>query len=154
MNNSCLTRRRLNSIPTSRSDLVLTHRSATPTGIGPYNQPHNVRACMQALMSLGRTHFTASSRPHPNPPPRQRIEPDLHQRQHMVERFFRDITDKRIRRDSFTSVAELERPLVVSCGTQQSKSLIVVEPGGHVGRLPLSLSTCPPGSKRESGFER
>ena len=26
----------------------------------------------------------------------------------MVERFFRDITDKRIRRDSFTSVAELE----------------------------------------------
>ena len=26
----------------------------------------------------------------------------------MVERFFRDITDKRIRRDSFTSVADLE----------------------------------------------
>ncbi len=26
----------------------------------------------------------------------------------MVERFFRDITDKRIRRDSFTSVSELE----------------------------------------------
>ena len=26
----------------------------------------------------------------------------------MVERFFRDITDKRIRRDNFTSVAELE----------------------------------------------
>ena len=26
----------------------------------------------------------------------------------MVERFFRDITDKRIRRDSLTSVAELE----------------------------------------------
>ena len=26
----------------------------------------------------------------------------------MVERLFRDITDKRIRRDSFTSVAELE----------------------------------------------
>ena len=26
----------------------------------------------------------------------------------MVERFFRDITDKRIRRDSFTSVPELE----------------------------------------------
>ena len=26
----------------------------------------------------------------------------------MVERVFRDITDKRIRRDSFTSVAELE----------------------------------------------
>jgi hypothetical protein len=26
----------------------------------------------------------------------------------MVERFFRNITDKRIRRDSFTSVAELE----------------------------------------------
>ena len=26
----------------------------------------------------------------------------------MVERFFRDITDKRIRRDSFTSVQELE----------------------------------------------
>jgi hypothetical protein len=27
---------------------------------------------------------------------------------HMVGRFFRDITDKRIRRDSFTSVPELE----------------------------------------------
>ena len=27
---------------------------------------------------------------------------------YMVERVFRDITDKRIRRDSFTSVAELE----------------------------------------------
>jgi hypothetical protein len=26
----------------------------------------------------------------------------------LAERFFRDITDKRIRRDSFTSVAELE----------------------------------------------
>ena len=26
----------------------------------------------------------------------------------MVERFFRDITDKRIKRDSFTSVAELK----------------------------------------------
>jgi len=26
----------------------------------------------------------------------------------MIERFFRDITEKRIRRDSFTSVAELE----------------------------------------------
>ena len=38
------------------------------------------------------------------------------------------------------------RPLVISCGTQQSKSLIVVEPGGHVGRLPLSLSTCPRGA--------
>jgi transposase len=29
----------------------------------------------------------------------------------MVERFFRDITDKRIRRDNFTSVAELERAI-------------------------------------------
>ncbi|CAJ5232966.1 transposase [Burkholderia pseudomallei] len=29
----------------------------------------------------------------------------------MVERFFRDITDKRIRRDSFTSVAEPELAL-------------------------------------------
>src|SRR5664279_3274275 len=36
--------------------------------------------------------------------------------------------------------------LVVSCGTQHSQSLVVVEPGGHVGRLHLSLSTCPPGS--------
>lgn len=26
----------------------------------------------------------------------------------MIERFFRDITEKRIRRDSFTSMAELE----------------------------------------------
>ena len=34
-------------------------------------------------------------------------------------------------------------PLVVSCGNQQSQSLVVVEPCGHVGRLHLSLSTCP-----------
>ena len=40
---------------------------------------------------------------------------------------------------------QLSWPLVVSCGTRQSKWLVVVEPGGHVGRLPLSLSTCPPG---------
>ena len=44
-------------------------------------------------------------------------------------------------------------PFVVSCGTQQSELLVVVEPGGHVGRLHLSLSTCPRGSSRESGFE-
>jgi len=37
------------------------------------------------------------------------------------------------------------RPLVVSCGTQHPKSLVVVEPCGHVGRLHLSLSTCPQG---------
>ena len=46
------------------------------------------------------------------------------------------------------------RPLVVSCGTQQSESLLVVEPGGHVGRLHLSLSTCPPGHSQESGDGR
>ncbi len=40
---------------------------------------------------------------------------------------------------------EHERPLVVSCGTQQSELQLVVEPCGHVGRLPLSLSTCPQG---------
>jgi len=40
-------------------------------------------------------------------------------------------------------VADLRRSLVVSCGTQQSESAIVVEPCGHVGRLHLSLSTCP-----------
>lgn len=45
-------------------------------------------------------------------------------------------------------------PFVVSCGSQQSESLVVVEPGGHVGRLPLSLSTCPRGGCREHGFER
>ena len=28
---------------------------------------------------------------------------------------------------------------------RQSESVVVVEPGGHVGRLHLSLSTCPPG---------
>jgi hypothetical protein len=44
-------------------------------------------------------------------------------------------------------------PLVVSCGTQQSESLVVVEPGGHVGRLPLSLSTCPRGGCQEHGNE-
>jgi len=46
------------------------------------------------------------------------------------------------------------RPLVVSCGTQQSESLVVVEPGGHVGRLPLSLSTCPRGCNQEIGIGR
>ena len=45
-------------------------------------------------------------------------------------------------------------PLVVSCGTKQSESLVVVGPGGHVGRLPLSLSTCPRGGCQEHGFER
>lgn len=37
------------------------------------------------------------------------------------------------------------RPLVVSCGTQQSESMVVVEPGGHVGRSLAGLSTCPRG---------
>ena len=41
------------------------------------------------------------------------------------------------------------RPLVVSCGTRHSQSLVVVEPGGHVGRLHLSLSTCPGGHNLE-----
>lgn len=45
-------------------------------------------------------------------------------------------------------------PLVVSCGKRQSKLLVVVEPGGHVGRLPLSLSTCPRGGFQEHGIER
>ena len=36
---------------------------------------------MQALLPLGRGHFTPSSRPPAKPPPRQRIEADLHQRQ-------------------------------------------------------------------------
>ena len=36
-------------------------------------------------------------------------------------------------------------PLVIPCGIQQSQWAVVVEPGGHVGGLPLSLSTCPPG---------
>ena len=49
---------------------------------------------------------------------------------------------------------EGDGPLVVSCGTQQSELLVVVEPGGHVGRLPLSLSTCPRGGSREYGIER
>jgi hypothetical protein len=31
---------------------------------------------------------------------------------------------------------------------------VVVEPGGHVGRLRLSLSTCPRGGCQENGFER
>ena len=77
----------------------------------------------------------------------------------MVERFFRDITTERLRRGVFTSVPELENaikeygPLVVSCGTQQSESMIVVEPGGHVVRLHLSLSTCPRGNCWEHGIE-
>ena len=50
--------------------------------------------------------------------------------------------------------SEEGRPLVVSCGTQQTEWPVVVEPGGHVGRLPLSLSTCPRGGSQEYGFER
>ena len=52
------------------------------------------------------------------------------------------------------ALAALIRPLVVSCGIQQSESLLVVEPGGHVGRLPLSLSTCPRGCSQEKAFGR
>ncbi|MCA3241919.1 MAG: XRE family transcriptional regulator, partial [Rubrivivax sp.] len=51
-------------------------------------------------------------------------------------------------------VTQPRRPLVVSCGTQQSELVIVVEPGGHVGRLHLSLSTCPRGGCQEHGIER
>lgn len=40
---------------------------------------------MQALLPLGRGHFTPSSRPPAKPPPRQRIEADLLQRQHPRE---------------------------------------------------------------------
>jgi hypothetical protein len=36
-------------------------------------------------------------------------------------------------------------PLVVSCGTQQSELMVVIEPGGHVGRSLAGLSTCPRG---------
>jgi len=49
---------------------------------------------------------------------------------------------------------EEKRPLVVSCGAQQTEWPVVVEPGGHVGRLPLRLSTCPPGGSQEYRFER
>ena len=38
---------------------------------------------------------------------------------------------------------------VVSCGTQQSESLVVVEPGGHVGRSLAGLSTCPRGGSSQ-----
>ena len=38
-------------------------------------------------------------------------------------------------------ITRQQRPFVVSCGTQQSELLVVVEPGGHVDRLHLSLST-------------
>jgi len=54
---------------------------------------------------------------------------------------------------NFIAIAYL-RSFVVSCGTQQSESLVVVEPGGHVGRLRLSLSTCPRGGSQEHGIER
>lgn len=37
---------------------------------------------INALLPLGRGHITANPCPHPNPPPRQRIAADLHQRQH------------------------------------------------------------------------
>ena len=46
---------------------------------------------MQALMSLGRGHCVANPRPHTNPPPRQRIEADLHQRQHLDQ--FKEFQD-------------------------------------------------------------
>ena len=39
---------------------------------------------MQALMPLGSGLFTACPRSNQNPPPRQRIATDLHQRQHIL----------------------------------------------------------------------
>jgi hypothetical protein len=59
----------------------------------------------------------------------------------MVERFFRDITDKRIRRDSFTSVQELELAIdlyVAHCTTSiPSRSSGPPAPArcsGHLGQ--------------------
>ena len=60
----------------------------------------------------------------------------------MVERFFRDITDKRIRRDSFTSVAELELAIDLYVAASQRRSQAVHldrqrlrHPGqGHAGQ--------------------
>jgi hypothetical protein len=46
-------------------------------------------------------------------------------------------------------VIEKIRPLVVSCGTQQSELMVVVEPGGHVGRSLAGLSTCPRGGSSQ-----
>jgi hypothetical protein len=43
----------------------------------------------------------------------------------------------------------IARPLVVSCGTQHSESMVVVEPGGHVGRSLAGLSTCPRGGSSQ-----
>jgi hypothetical protein len=68
-------RGRLSSIPTSRSDP--SSRPRPPASATPPTPPF--RACMQALLPLGRGHITANPRPHPNPPPRQRIAADLHQ---------------------------------------------------------------------------
>jgi hypothetical protein len=47
------------------------------------------------------------------------------------------------------SARRLVRSFVVSCGTQQSESLVVVEPGGHVGRSLAGLSTCPRGGSSQ-----
>jgi hypothetical protein len=47
------------------------------------------------------------------------------------------------------SMNDVGRPLVVSCGTQHSESMVVVEPGGHVGRSLAGLSTCPRGGSSQ-----
>lgn len=50
----------------------------------------------------------------------------------MVERFFRDITDKRIKRDSFTSVAELElRHRSVRCPSQHRSQAVYLDCARH-----------------------
>ena len=71
-----------------------------------------------------------------------------------AERQAVELVRRRFAGDGVATPAQPAGPLVVSCGTQQSESLVVVEPGGHVGRLPLSLSTCPRGGFQEHGFER
>jgi transposase len=65
----------------------------------------------------------------------------------MVERFFRDITDKRIRRDSFTSVAELE--LAIDLYVAHHNSAIPSHSSGPRAPLtswPKSRGPSPPGS--------
>ena len=72
----------------------------------------------------------------------------------MNQRLFALETSTMTKAELSAALCQQLGPLVVSCGKRQSKLLVVVEPGGHVGRLPLSLSTCPRGGFQEHGIER
>src|SRR3546814_16469796 len=84
----------------------------------------------------------------------------------MVERFFRDITDKGIRRGAFASVAELEAAIndYIAAHNAKPKPFILTAKAGDIlakvtppraapKKTPSNLRTTPePTPKREIGF--